>query len=285
MKKFINSEKLYDNLIWILLVSFLVMIAGDVIGLFIIPKVAESNQFLYTFIAYFSFITMWISVILAVTVFKKNHYIKESILMNKEGNTVKFLLMGFIIGFLLNIFSAFVAYTHGDIALKFTHFEILPVLVLFFAVFIQSSAEEVLCRGFMYQRLLHANFKPLYAVVINAAFFGVLHLSNDGISFLAFYDLFITGVFFSLIVFYFDSLWMAMAIHTTWNFTQSILLGLPNSGTSFPYTVFSLDTNSVHNSFAYNVEFGLEGTILSSIVMTFCCILLYVLKNNQKKIY
>ena len=108
-----------------------------------------------------------------------------------------------------------------------------------------------------------------------------VHLLNDGMSVLAFYDLLITGIFFSLIVYYFDSLWMAMGIHTTWNFTQSILLGLPNSGTSFPYSVFVLENSVSQPSFAYNTEFGLEGTILSSIIMTVCCIGLFYWKNHS----
>ncbi|MGT2768277.1 CPBP family intramembrane glutamic endopeptidase [Streptococcus ictaluri] len=172
---------------------------------------------------------------------------------------------------------------HGDIHLTFKSFELLPLIGLFLAVFIQSSAEEVFCRGFLYQKLLQADARPIFAIVINALFFAGLHLFNDGVSFLAFYDLAVTGLFFSLVVYYFDSLWMAMGLHAMWNFTQSILLGLPNSGESFPYSVFQLDISRVHDSFAYNVAFGLEGTILSSLVMTFACLIIYFWKRKDKE--
>ena len=76
-----------------------------------------------------------------------------------------------------------------------------------------------------------------------------------------------------------------MGLHATWNFTQSIILGLPNSGPIFPYSIFQLDGSLAHNSFAYHVEFGLEGTWLSSVLMTLCCVFLYVWKNNQKSIW
>jgi hypothetical protein len=54
---------------------------------------------------------------------------------------------------------------------------------------------------------------------------------------------------------------MAMAAHAGWNFTQSILAGLPNSGNVVPYSVFSLDAASARDSFFYNVAFGVEGTV------------------------
>ena len=74
-------------------------------------------------------------------------------------------------------------------------------------------------------------------------------------------DLVVTGLLFSAMVYYFDSLWMAMAAHAGWNFTQSILAGLPNSGHVVPYSVFRLDAASARDSFFYNVALGVEGTV------------------------
>ena len=87
-------------------------------------------------------------------------------------------------------------------------------------------------------------------------------------------DLVVTGLLFSAMVYYFDSLWMAMAAHAGWNFTQSILAGLPNSGNVVPYSVFKpnsgnvvpysvfkLDAAAARDSFFYNVAFGVEGTV------------------------
>ena len=74
-------------------------------------------------------------------------------------------------------------------------------------------------------------------------------------------DLVVTGLLFSAMVYYFDSLWMAMAAHAGWNFTQSILAGLPNSGNVVPYSIFKLDAAAARDSFFYNVAFGVEGTV------------------------
>ncbi|EFY02009.1 CPBP family intramembrane glutamic endopeptidase [Streptococcus dysgalactiae] len=284
MKYFFRDINWY-RIGWILILGFLTMTASDVLKFLLIPEVSKSNPYWYTFMSYFNFISLWIVVLLVVYYFPNNRYIKEAILKNTKGNTYGLLSWGLFLGFLLNSFCALIAFWNGDIHLDFKGFELLPVIGLFVAVFIQSSAEEVLCRGFLYQKLLKADARPIFAIVINSLFFSLLHFFNDGVSLLAFYDLLITGVFFSLVVYYFDSLWMAMGLHATWNFTQSILLGLPNSGESFPYSVFHLDLNRVHDSFAYNSAFGLEGTFLSSFIMTVACIVLYIYKRKDKNLF
>lgn len=280
-----RSERIRNSVIWIMVLCFLVLLMGDVLGMFLFPTIDPVKQpYAFTFMAYASFITIWISVLFVIYAFKKNRYIKEEVVKNTKGNTFKNLMIGLLAGFVLNGFCALIAMQAGSIQVQFKTFDFVLFIGLIIAVFIQSSAEEVLCRGFLYQRILESKSKYWIAILLNSAFFGILHLFNDGINVLAFYDLIITGVFFSLVVFYFDSLWMAMGIHTGWNFTQSILLGLPNSGTNFPYSIFQLNP-AVHGGFAYNVEFGLEGTILSSIMMTVCCIVLYVWKNKEKNIW
>ncbi|WP_080280552.1 CPBP family intramembrane glutamic endopeptidase [Enterococcus faecalis] len=283
LKKQLKKICLRDNAFWIWTVTMLVIVCGDILGLKVIPQISKDESYMYTLMSYLGFLPMWISTIFVITVFKKNRYIYKCLLINTKGNTILNLLVGLLMGFLLNGLCGFVSWVCGDIKLNFVGFDLIPVLGLFIAVFIQSSAEEAVCRGFMYQRLLKSNPKPIFAIVVNSLFFAFLHLSNNGINIIAFYDLFVTGVFFSLIVYYFDSLWMVMGIHTTWNFTQSILLGLPNSGASFPYSIYRLDANSVYSGFAYNNEFGLEGTILSSTLMTICCIMVYIVKCKEKK--
>ena len=59
-------------------------------------------------------------------------------------------------------------------------------------------------------------------------------------------------------------MWCASAIHAAWNFTQNIIFGLPNSGQVSPFSIFKL--TAAKDTFAYNVDFGVEATILSMIV-------------------
>lgn len=283
----IFKKGLYNNLIWILFVSIFILISGEMLSYNILPVFDLENPFWSTFMQYFSFIGIWLTVVIAIKAFKKNHFIWDKLTLKSQGNNLKNLCIGLLVGCLLNSFCALLALMNGDITLEFSQFNVVSFLGLFFAVFVQSSAEEVLCRGFMYQRLMRSTHNAWFTILMNSLFFAVLHLMNDGITFLAFYDLLITGIFFSMMVYYYDSLWMAMGAHATWNFTQSILLGLPNSGSSFPYSIFKLADGPVKDSFAYDVQFGLEGTILASLVMTSCCVLLYLwhLKEQSGKVY
>lgn len=214
MISIIKKTNWHDNIIWILIAATLILFSSDFIGAFIIPEINREQAYLYTFVSYMEFLTLWVGVILSIKIFKKNNYIKDSLTTKTNRNTIYFLFLGFVVGFILNAFCALIAFYHGDFELEFVKFDILPVLGLFIAVFVQSSSEEVLCRGFIYQRLIKAKFNPFFVAIINSLFFAILHLQNNGMNMLSFYDLFITGVFFSFVVYYFDSLWMAMGIHT-----------------------------------------------------------------------
>lgn len=286
----IKNKKWYDNVLWICIISYAILFISETIGGLFISRLVKGlftsglirgDVYIYTFIMYILFIDIWIGVLFVLFVFKSNHYIIDKITTKTKGNNMANLFWGLFIGFVLNGLCALIAMINGDFTLRFSQFEIFRAFGLFFAVFVQSSAEELLCRGFMYQRLLKSTNSPAFAIIFNSLFFAALHLFNNGMSILPFYCIFIFGVFASMIIYYFDSLWMAMGVHAMWNFTQSILLGLPNSGNNVPYSIFKIGS-SVKGSFAYNPIFGLEGTILSCVLMTACCVALYLWKSKKK---
>lgn len=286
----IQDKKWYDNVIWICIISYAILFICEIIGVLltsVLVKVLftsgldKSYAYIYTFIMYIQSIYVWIGVLFVLFVFKNNHYLIDKITTKTKGNNIAYLFWGLFIGFVLNGFCALIAMINGDFTLRFSQFEIFRAFGLFFAVFVQSSAEELLCRGFMYQRLLKSTNSPAFAIIFNSLFFAALHLFNNGMSILPFYCILIFGVFASMLVYYFDSLWMVMGVHAMWNFTQSILLGLPNSGNNVPYSIFKIG-GSVKGSFAYDPIFGLEGTMLSCVLMTACCVALYLWKSKKK---
>lgn len=286
----IKNKKWYDNVLWICIISYAILFISEIIGGLFISRLVKGlftsglirgDVYIYTFIMYILFIDIWIGVLFVLFVFKSNHYIIDKITTKTKGNNMANLFWGLFIGFVLNGLCALIAMINGDFTLRFSQFEIFRAFGLFFAVFVQSSAEELLCRGFMYQRLLKSTNSPAFAIIFNSLFFAALHLFNNGMSILPFYCILIFGVLASMLVYYFDSLWMVMGLHAMWNFTQSILLGLPNSGNNVPYSIFKIGS-SVKGSFAYNPIFGLEGTILSCVLMTACCVALYLWKSKKK---
>ena len=68
------------------------------------------------------------------------------------------------------------------------------------------------------------------AIIGNALIFTSLHVFNPGFTVIAGTQIFLVGIVFSLLVYYYDSLWAAITFHTAWNYTQNLIFGLPNSG-------------------------------------------------------
>ena len=97
------------------------------------------------------------------------------------------------------------------------------------AMLIQSTTEELWCRGFMYERI-NVHYPLWVAIVVNGVFFAFLHIFNPGVGVLPIVDIAVCGLSFSLAKWYTGSIWFPMGIHTAWNFTQNFLFGLPNSG-------------------------------------------------------
>lgn len=223
---------------------------------------------------YYVDVGVWLVFVAYMMFTQKNRPILSWLGSRAEGNRPLMFALGLLIGFVLNGFCAMVALLHGDICLRFDGVDLLPTVILFVGVLIQSSAEELACRVFMYQRLRGAYARPAVALVGNPALFAVLHLMNSGVTALSVLNIFLVGLLFSMCVYYFNSFWMVAAIHTSWNFTQNILLGLPNSGNVVPFSIFKLE--GAADSLAYNVGFGIEGTALACVVLVAACVCVYV---------
>lgn len=312
MKEKMSKFKWHDNFVAHLIFTVLIIFAGEILagfaagiplGIYMLshglldgisngenPLEVSANimalfsPFMETFMMYITTLGTWIAVLLVLLI-KRNRPIYRTLSHKKvKGNNIRLLLTGILIGFGMNGLCILVAALHGDIQLSFRGENILAGLAIFIAVFIQSSSEEILCRGYLYQKLIHRYHKPVIAIVGNSLLFAFLHIFNNGVTVLALLNITLSGLLFSLIVYYFDSLWCAFAAHAAWNYTQNILFGLPNSGIRVPFSFFTLNEAAAKDSFAYNVDFGVEGTVLAVIVLAVACVAVYLIgtkKNMQ----
>ena len=278
----------YDEAILVmLLATFMMIICGQIMGgLVEVPFTHliqnDSTGYWSTFFMYFGFIGTWIVFMIEFLIVKKDRPILKTLWTAPKGNNIKYLGLGFLIGFVLNIICAIVAVLNKDISLHYDSFNFIKLLLLFIAVFIQSSAEEMVCRGFIFQRLRRGYRHPAVAIILNSLLFTSMHLFNPGASVISITAVLAAGLLFSLMVYYMDSIWCAMAAHTAWNFTQNLILGLPNSGMVSPVSVFKLDAATAKSSFAYSVEFGLEGSITAIAVMIITGIVIIVLYHKKE---
>lgn len=278
----------YDEAILVMLfATFMMIICGQIMGgLVEMPFTHliqnDSTGYWRTFFMYFGFIGTWIVFMIEFLIVKKDRPILRTLWTAPKGNNIKYLGLGFLIGFVINIICAIVAVLNKDISLQYDSFNFIKLLLLFIAVFIQSSAEEMVCRGFIFQRLRRGYRHPAVAIILNSLLFTSMHLFNPGASVISMTAVLAAGLLFSLMVYYMDSIWCAMAAHTAWNFTQNLILGLPNSGLVSPVSVFKLDAATAKSSFAYSVEFGLEGSITAITVMIITGIVIIVLYHKKE---
>ena len=232
---------------------------------------------------YASFIGIWIILLLVNRIGKENRKFFSALKPNKARWKIS-VGLGLLLGFGLNLVVGITAQLLGEINIYFDSFNPLPFIFLLICVFIQSGAEELALRWFLYQRLSKYFPKtPQVAILVNALIFMGLHAFNGGVTIIGMLHLLFTGVICSLLVYYFDSFWGAVIAHTGWNFCQSILLGLPNSGIVSAYSVFKLDAATAVSGFAYDVNFGIEGSLMAIIMQAIICIALVVYGEKKLK--
>ena len=249
----------------------------------IVPTISIQDPFVYMLVIYFAPIGVWILTLVFMGIFKPDRPIFDKIGTKEPSNNIKMLLVGLVIGFVMNMSCAVAAMINKDIAIYFNAIYPIKDIVLFIAVFVQSSAEELVCRGFLYNRLRRGYRHPAVAIIGNSVLFGLIHIFNPGVTVLAIISIILVGIFCSLIVYYYDSLWCVMMFHAAWNYTQNVLLGLPNSGLVFDFSIFKLDAASARDSFVYSVDFGVEATGFCIIVELIAIAVVWYLGYNKKK--
>ena len=95
--------------------------------------------------------------------------------------------------------------------------------------FVVALAEEMLFRGYLQTALSRLiGFWP--AAIALSALFGLVHLRNSSEVLFGIAVVALGGAFFSLALWRTGSLWWGIGFHTAWDWSQSFLFGVPDSG-------------------------------------------------------
>lgn len=139
-----------------------------------------------------------------------------------------------------------------------------------------AIAEELLFRGFLFQRLIQA-FGKWPAQLLVAGLFLLTHLNNPGmtgiVKTLASMNIFIASILFGVAFLKTKSLAMPLGLHFMANFTQGTLLGFGVSGEKDPGLLKPVFDNAP--LWLSGGDFGIE----ASATGLFFVILIYVLLN------
>ena len=161
---------------------------------------------------------------------------------------------------------------------------LLPLLLCLGGFIIQGASEELLCRSYLMVSLSRG--LPLWAcAVINALLFSLLHLGNPGISVIPLVNIFLFGIFASLLTLRRGSVWMVCAIHSIWNFSQGNLFGIPVSGMAgLPSPLRAHVAEGNWQSLVNGGVFGLEGGLTVTVVLAVACIVVLLLPTKQSEL-
>ena len=161
----------------------------------------------------------------------------------------------------------------------------LILLPLFFVGFlIQGMSEEMLCRSYLMVSL--SRKWPLWAcAVTNALLFSLIHLGNPGVTVIALINIFLFGLFASLLTLRRGSIWMVGAIHSMWNFAQGNLFGIPVSGlVGSPSPLVTEMGEGKWQTLVNGGSFGLEGGLAVTAVLAVACVTVWFASTKKSEI-
>lgn len=154
------------------------------------------------------------------------------------------------------------------------------LLAAFFVGFlIQGMSEEVVCRGFMLTSV-GSKSGALIGMLVNSLLFGLLHLGNSGVTVFSLVNIVLFGVLMSVIVLKRNSIWLAAALHSIWNFVQGNFFGILVSGIDAGPSVFRC-TPVEGMDWLSGGSFGMEGGAATTIVLAVAITVALLMKPRE----
>ncbi|SUU93184.1 CAAX amino terminal protease self- immunity [Anaerococcus octavius] len=181
----------------------------------------------------------------------------------KSNDKLKNYIKGAIIGLIMmtGVFLQLKIYDQAQISLNYKNVSPAIFFVFLIGWMLQGFSEELMCRSILMNYFAAYNGVKS-AIISNSLIFAIMHIGNPGFGLLAFINLFLMGVIFSLLFYISDDIFMPAAAHTFWNFSQANIYGISVSGLSQTSTNL-IKTKLVGNSYLTGGAFGVEASFLT----------------------
>jgi membrane protease YdiL (CAAX protease family) len=203
-----------------------------------------------------------------------------------SNGALKKLLLGALFGFSVMAAYGAIGYMTGALVLvdenSITQGISVGMLFAFIGLAVQTSAEEIVYRGWLTQ-VLCANWGYSIGAVASAVFFALPHGLNDDITILALVNIVLLSYFFALYAIYQQSLWGVIGFHWFYNWTQFSFIGLdvvPDN--NFGGAVFNLEyTDKV--PFITSGVVAEDGPIITLIAIIGGVVMSVIFRKRQAK--
>lgn len=194
------------------------------------------------------------------------------------------ILQGFLLSFLMITVVFDVEYLLGYIHPSWQDYSLLkigaslPAMFLFFLWF--AFGEELLFRGYLFQTLIEGT-NQYVAIIVFSVSFGLFHLNNPNITFLAVLNIILAGVWFSVAYLKTRTLWFPTIMHATWNFFQGYVYSFPVSGLEWGQPSL-LRLRQSGPEWITGGHFGPEGGVLTTLVLVIATV--FIIKSPSIRI-
>ena len=280
-----NNEKKCPNFIWAIILSLIFMYGGSLIGsiatvpLYLIlkntPLFFNNQDLLLLLINLFSFAFISLVVFFRVKVIEKRNL---SFIGFNKNNWLKKYLLGFLIGIVMMSIVVLILLPFGYITVEKNPLQpvgiasISSILVILLGWIIQGATEEIVTRGWLLN-VLSTKYNIGFGLLISSTLFGLMHLANPNVNYIAVINIILVGIFYGLYVIKTNDLWAVCGMHSAWNFAQGNIFGFEVSGLNV--SVGSLiDLNLVGNDFVTGGIFGPEASIVATFVLFLSIVIL-----------
>lgn len=218
-----------------------------------------------------------------VKVYQKRTAKSMGLVSNKKINSY---LLGIGISFIMISLTFSLAALFGGYDIKVNIENVNPLVFIFFIF-------GWMCQGFEEEFIVRSAIMNYFAsrsgvfvgIVSNSLIFAILHLGNSSFNLLAFINLFIIGLVFSMIFYITDNIYASAGAHSMWNLMQANIIGINVSGIiSSENTIFK--SSPAGSTLISGGAFGIEASILVTLVGIVSLLILYkiaIKKNLIKK--
>ncbi len=188
-------------------------------------------------------------------------------------------LLGLVeVTLLIGLIAAFGGYSFGSLSLD--GMEAVRWGAVWFAAFVSVGlSEEFLFRGYPQYTLAQGiGFWP--AAILLSVLFGAVHLRNPGEGFMGAAGIVATGLLFAFTLRRTGNLWLAVGWHASFDFGETFLYSVPDSGLLLPHHLSNATLNG--KKWLTGGTVGPEGSVFSFVTMGILAIAIHFLFPVKK---
>jgi membrane protease YdiL (CAAX protease family) len=175
------------------------------------------------------------------------------------------LATGCGLGFVLVVIAVVAVALFGGLTFRptITSHNVLRVPIVLLVLIAGSLAEELMFRGYPFQRLVEA-IGAGGAILVFSVLFGLVHWMNPGATLWGLLNTVFIGIVLSVAYLRTRALWLPWGLHFAWNATLGLVFGLPVSGIRL-FNLF-VHTTAIGPQWltggTYGLEAGLPGVVV-----------------------